>query len=149
MESRSCRSRRSTEEGCHCVGSIRRGAQSANAQDVYVVRVQLALGRAARDPSVKVVVVAADGTHFSSGHDLKDLWPDMTDFPTVGTSAHLDAPGAEGYVDREREVYLSYCKRWREIPKPTIAQVQGRVIAGGLMLIWPMDLIVCSDPASF
>jgi enoyl-CoA hydratase len=61
----------------------------------------------------------------------------------------FDALGAEGYMDREREVYLGYCKRWREIPKPTIAEVQGHVIAGGLMLMWPMDLIVCSDDALF
>lgn len=122
----------------------------ANAQDYLMLsELNAALDRAAQDPSVKVIVVAADGEHFSSGHDLKDLDPDMSEFPTVGTAAHFDAPGAEGYMDREREVYLGYCKRWRQIPKPTIAQVQGKVIAGGLMLVWPMDLIVCSDDASF
>ena len=36
-----------------------------------------------------------------------------------------------------------------KLPKPTIAQVQGRVIAGGLMLIWPLDLIVASENATF
>jgi enoyl-CoA hydratase len=124
--------------------------EAANAQDYLMLsELNAALDEAARNPSIKVIIVAADGNHFSSGHDLKNLWPDMSDFPTVGTSAHFDAPGAEGYMDREREVYLGYCKRWREIPKPTIAQVQGKVIAGGLMLVWPMDLIVCSDDASF
>ena len=34
-------------------------------------------------------------------------------------------------------------------PKPTIAQVQGKAIAGGLMLVWPMDLIVASEDAQF
>jgi enoyl-CoA hydratase len=124
--------------------------EKANAQDYLMLsELNSALDRAARDPSIKVIVVAADGKHFSSGHDLSDTWPDMTGFPTVGTSANFDAPGAEGWMDREREVYVGYCKRWREIPKPTIAQVQGKVIAGGLMLMWPMDLVVCSDDATF
>src|SRR5262249_8522381 len=100
--------------------------EMANAQDYLMLsELNAALDRAARDASVKVIIVAADGKHFSSGHDLSDLSPDMSDFPIVGLSAHFDAPGAEGYMDREREVYLGYCRRWREIPKPTIAQVQG------------------------
>ena len=36
-----------------------------------------------------------------------------------------------------------------ELPKPTIAQVQGKVIAGGLMLMWVCDLVVASDDAQF
>ena len=124
--------------------------EAANAQDYLMLsELNAALDRAARDPSVKVIIVAADGKHFSSGHDLRDLAPEMSRFPTVGTAANFDAAGAEGYMDREREVYLSYCRRWREIPKPTIAEVQGKVIAGGLMLVWPMDLIVCAEDASF
>jgi enoyl-CoA hydratase len=124
--------------------------EKANAQDYLMLsELNTALDDAARDPAVKVIIVAADGKHFSSGHDLGDLWPDMSTIPAVGTAANFDAPGAEGYMDREREVYLGYCRRWREIPKPTIAQVQGRVVAGGLMLMWPMDMIVCSDDATF
>jgi enoyl-CoA hydratase len=49
----------------------------------------------------------------------------------------------------EAEMYVGLCWRWRNLPKPTIAQVQGKVIAGGLMLVWPMDLVVCSEDATF
>ena len=50
---------------------------------------------------------------------------------------------------REEEIYLGFCNRWRALPKPTIAQVQGKVIAGGLMLVWPCDLVVASEDATF
>lgn len=124
--------------------------EAANAQDYLLLsELNSALDRAARDSEVRVIIVAADGKHFSSGHDLRDMNPSLDGFPVVGTAANFDAPGDEGYMDREREFYLGYCRRWREIPKPTIAQVQGKVIAGGLMLMWPMDLIVCSDDATF
>jgi enoyl-CoA hydratase len=49
----------------------------------------------------------------------------------------------------EEEVFLGLSERWRNIPKPTIAEVQGKVIAGGLMLVWPCDLIVASHDAEF
>ena len=60
-----------------------------------------------------------------------------------------ELPGAEGYMAQELEIYLGFCWRWRNLPKPTIAQVQGKVIAGGLMLVWPCDLIVASEDAQF
>jgi len=47
------------------------------------------------------------------------------------------------------EVYLGMCRRWREIPKPSIAMVHGACIAGGLMLAWVCDLIVASEDAFF
>ena len=47
------------------------------------------------------------------------------------------------------EVYLGMCRRWREVPKPAIAMVQGACIAGGLMLAWVCDLIVAADDAFF
>jgi enoyl-CoA hydratase len=124
-------------------------SEMANAQD-YLMLSELneAFDRAARDPEVRVIVLAADGKHFSSGHDLRDR-TDICHLPTVGTQAHFEAPGAEGYMAREAEMYVGLCWRWRNIPKPTIASVQGKVIAGGLMLVWPMDLVVCSEDATF
>lgn len=123
--------------------------EAANAQDYRMLsELNEAFDRAAQDDDVRVIVLAADGKHFSSGHDLRDT-PDMADFDPVGTQCHFDAPGGEGYMAREAEMYVGLCWRWRNIAKPTIASVQGKVIAGGLMLVWPMDLIVCSDDASF
>ena len=50
---------------------------------------------------------------------------------------------------REKELYQGLSERWRNLAKPTIAEVQGKCISGGLMLIWPCDLIVASDDATF
>ena len=124
-------------------------AEAANAQD-YLMLSELneALDVAARDDEIRVIVLAADGKHFSSGHDLRDE-TDIHDLPTIGVQCHFDADGAEGYMAREAEMYVNLCWRWRNIAKPTIASVQGKVIAGGLMLVWPMDLIVCADDATF
>lgn len=49
----------------------------------------------------------------------------------------------------EKELFLGLSERWRNIPKVTIAQVQGKSISGALMLMWPCDLIVAADDAQF
>ena len=107
-----------------------------------------AFDRAAHDDSVKVIILAADGPHFSSGHDLSD-GTHLRDFKPVGNWGGAALPGAEGHMAVEEEIYLGFCWRWRNLPKPTIAQVQGKTIAGGLMLAWVCDLIVASEDASF
>jgi len=111
----------------------------------------------AADDNARVIILAAAGPHFSSGHDIYETTsPDPTSLAAatkghrqVGTWSGYDRPGAEGYLAREMEIYTGFCERWRSIPKPTIAQVQGKVIAAGLMLIWPCDLIVAADDALF
>jgi enoyl-CoA hydratase len=62
---------------------------------------------------------------------------------------HANKEGGEFLYVREAEAYLGMCRRWRDIPKPTIAAVQGACIAGGLMLAWVCDLIVATDDAFF
>lgn len=108
--------------------------------------------RAVADDSVKVIVLAGSGKHFSGGHDIgtpgRDVAKSWPDRKTLWYD-HVNKPGAEYFYAREQEVYLGICRRWREIPKPTIAMVQGACIAGGLMLAWVCDLIVASEDAYF
>ncbi len=120
-----------------------------NAQDPPMLyELDAALTGAAADPDIRVVILAADGPDFSSGHDLSAPFT-MPCSPTATMEGDFDAPGVEGHFAFECEAFLGLCRRWRELPKPTIAQVHGRVIAGGLMLVWPMDLIVASQDATF
>ena len=123
--------------------------EARNAQDKRMLyEIDSALRQAALDDGVKVIVVAAQGPHFSSGHDLRDDGK-VADFEAVSLWGGSDLGAAEGHMAAEQEVYLGLCWRWRNLPKPTIVQVQGKVIAGGLMLVWPFDLVVASDDAEF
>lgn len=127
--------------------------EARNAQDTALLyALNAAFDRAARDDAIKVIILAAQGPHFSSGHDLREggsIAEQMAGHEPVGTWCGFGCAGAEGRMAREKEIYLGLSERWRNIPKPTIAQVQGKCIAGGLMLAWPCDLIVCADDAAF
>jgi enoyl-CoA hydratase len=108
--------------------------------------------RAAGDDEVKVIVLAGEGRHFSAGHDIGTPERDVDrsfDRRAGLWWDHVGQPGGESRYAREQEVYLGMCRRWRELPKPMIAQVQGACIAGGLMLAWVCDLIVAADDAFF
>jgi enoyl-CoA hydratase len=108
--------------------------------------------RAAADDAVKVVVLAGEGKHFSAGHDIGTPGRDVDSSFDRRAGLwwdHVGKEGVESRYARESEVYLGMCRRWRELPKPTVAMVQGACIAGGLMLAWCCDLIVASDDAFF
>ena len=83
--------------------------------------------KAAFDDDVKVIVLAGEGPHFSSGHDMKDRGD--FDMNPIGISGGMARPGTEGHMAFEEEVYLNMCRRWQNLPKPTIAQVQGKTVA--------------------
>ena len=104
------------------------------------------------DDEVKVIVLAGAGKHFSAGHDIgtpgRDIDQSFERKATLWWDHTTRAGGASRFA-RESEVYVGMCRRWREIPKPTLAMVQGACIAGGLMLAWSMDLVVASDDAFF
>jgi enoyl-CoA hydratase len=111
-----------------------------------------AFTQAVDDDEVKVIVLAGAGKHFSAGHDIGTPGRDVdTSFERKAVLwwDHVGKAGGDGRYAREMEVYLGMCRRWREIPKPTIAMVQGACIAGGLMLAWVCDLIVAADDAFF
>lgn len=123
---------------------------SQNAQMLYAL--DDAFFKATGDDDVKVIVLRANGKHFSAGHDIgtpgRDYHVGREDRRSMNYN-HDNKPGAEKAYVREQELYLEFCRRWRSVPKPTIAQVHKGCIAGGLMLAWVCDLIVASDDAFF
>src|SRR4051812_7772246 len=111
-----------------------------------------AFTEAVNDPEVKVIVLAGEGKHFSAGHDIGSPGRDADqsfDRRAVMWWDHTDRVGGDQRFARESEVYLGMCRRWREIPKPMIAMVQGACIAGGLMLAWSCGFIVAAEDAFF
>jgi len=122
---------------------------SRNAQNKRMTyELNAAFDDASRRSDVKVIVLQADGPHFSSGHDLRDT-ESHADFTSVSTHGGYGREGQEGHMAWEEEVYFQMCWRWRNIPKPVIAAAQGKTIAGGLMLLWIADIIVASGDAQF
>jgi enoyl-CoA hydratase len=117
----------------------------ANAQDTALIDgIDGALDQADADDEIRVVILAGNGRHFSSGHDLKalvgeaepDAWRLMRETP-------------EGKFRHEQVMYYDRCLRLYSFRKPTIAAVQGACVAAGLMLACMCDLIVAADDAVF
>lgn len=117
---------------------------AANAQDSALIDgLDAAFDRAGVDDDVRVVVLAGAGKHFSAGHDLRSLVSDTGD-PWRAMRAT-----PEGKFHHEQVMYVERCRRIRDFPKPTIAAVQGKCVAAGLMLACMCDIIVAADDASF
>jgi len=121
----------------------------ANAQSLqFLANLDAAFIRAVEDDAVGAIVLRGEGKHFSSGHQLGGFG--IPEDPRRSTWYGSEGKtGAEGRFALEQEYFLGYCKRWRELPKPTIAAVQGACIAGGLMLAWVCDIIIASEDAFF
>jgi enoyl-CoA hydratase len=119
--------------------------EARNAQHPPLLReLDAAIEQAAEDDDVRVIVLKANGKHFSAGHDISPEsskhWEEEINFQEKGLAS---------IYAWERKHYLGWSRKWRDVPKPTIAAVQGACIAGGLMLCWPCDLIIASEDAKF
>jgi enoyl-CoA hydratase/carnithine racemase len=92
-----------------------------------------ALGRAARDPAVRVVVIAGNGPAFCAGHDLRELRAD---------------PRRQAY-----ERIFAQCSELMlaitRLPKPVIAEAHGLATAAGCQLVATCDLAVAAEAARF
>lgn len=104
--------------------------------------IDAALDLAEADDSVRVVVLAAAGEHFSAGHDLKEILEGTSEWARMRATP-------EGKLRHEQVMYWDRSLRLRDFPKPTIAAVQGACAAAGLMLACMCDLIVAAEDARF
>jgi enoyl-CoA hydratase len=106
------------------------------------------------DDKVRVVILGGLGPMFSAGHDLgsadavREREPGPAQHPTYRTYGG-SRDGAEQRMLQEWHFYYDNTRRWRNLRKITIAEVQGAVYAAGLMLMWACDLIVASEDVIF
>jgi enoyl-CoA hydratase/carnithine racemase len=99
---------------------------------------QAALDRASGEKDVRVIVIAANGPAFSSGHDLKEM------------TAHREE--ADGGRAAFASLFAQCSKLMQTIvrmPAPVIAQVQGVATAAGCQLVASCDLAIASSAARF
>ena len=125
--------------------------EAANAQNKAITyALDDAFKRFAGDDDAHVAILRGAGKHFSAGHDISGDATLQAHFPPVTLWwDHVGKEYAEYVMAYEEEAYLGMARRWRELPKPTIAAVHGACIGGALALAWACDLIVASEDAFF
>lgn len=87
------------------------------------------------DATVRAIVLAGSGKHFSAGADLQ--WMQRAAAASQG----------DNLADARR--FSAMLARIAECPKPTIARVQGAALGGGVGLVAACDMAVASEAASF
>ena len=124
-----------TSEGGILTATLNR-AEKKNAIDTAMIDALLTtLEQADLDSAVRVVAVRGAGRDFCAGMDLNELL----------ASADLTVEENRRAALRFGEIFL----RMRRIPKPILAVVQGRALAGGCGLATACDLVLASESAQF
>ncbi len=121
-----------TDEGGVVTLTLNRPERRNALSGALLADLETALGAIAGDASARVVVVAARGAAFSSGHDLAEM---------VGRS---ESDYAELFGRCSRVM-----RQLRALPQPVIARVQGPAVAAGCQLVAASDLAVAAEGATF
>ncbi len=103
--------------------------------EAMIAELDAAFAQLAEDDSVRVIVLAGDGKHFSAGADLQ--W--MQRASTASQEWNLE--------DARR--FAGMLARIENCPKPTVARVQGAALGGGVGLVCACDIAIATGSASF
>ena len=87
------------------------------------------------DPSVRVIVLAGEGRHFSAGADLQ--WMQRA------------AQATQEWNLQDARRFAGMLHRIASAPKPVVARVQGAALGGGVGLACACDIAIAADNASF
>jgi enoyl-CoA hydratase/carnithine racemase len=103
-----------------------------------IAELHAALRQIHDDSGVRAVVIAANGSAFSAGHDMKEL-----------TARRADADRGRAYFAEIMTACSAMMQAIVGLPKPVIAAVQGVATAAGCQLVASCDLAVASEAATF
>lgn len=118
--------------------------EARNAQSrILIEELDDAFARAGRDNGVGTIVLEGEGEHFSAGHDLGSP-SELAD-----RKARPAQEGVRGRYERSWDLFVEATLRWRNVPKPTIAGVQGYCIFAGWMVASACDVVIAADNAMF
>jgi len=121
-----------TEQGV-CRLTLNRGERYNPLSRAMIGALQGELSRIAAEPSIRCVVLAAEGKGFCAGHDLKEL------------RAHADLAWQQEHFAACSALMLLLTT----LPQPVIARVHGIATAAGCQLVSMCDLAVAADSARF
>ena len=93
---------------------------------------------ASSDQSIRVIVLAANGNVFSSGHDLKEI-----------TAARESEDSGEIFYKNLFDSCSSLMQLIVNTPQPVIAEVDGIATAAGCQLVASCDLAIASNESKF
>ena len=96
------------------------------------------LDRAAENPEVRVVILAAAGKLFSAGHDLKEM-----------TAHRADDDRGRAFFEKTMRLCADLMLKITHLPKPVIAEIDGLATAAGCQLVASCDLAICTDTSTF
>ncbi len=106
--------------------------------ETLLIALSEALREIAVDSSIRAVVLAANGSAFCAGHDLKEL-----------TGRRGDADGGRGFFRHIMTTCSAMMQQILNLPQPVIAAVHGVASAAGCQLVASCDLAIASPAARF
>ena len=106
--------------------------------DQMMVQLKEKIFKASTDNSIKVIIIAAVGDVFCSGHNLKEL-----------TDARTNEDDGESYFLDLFNLCSSLMQMIISCSKPVIAEINGIATAAGCQLVASCDLAIASDSSKF
>jgi enoyl-CoA hydratase/carnithine racemase len=124
--------------GSIAVLTLNRPAARNSLSEAMIAELHAALRDIHDDAKVRAVVIAANGSAYCAGHDMKEL-----------TARRADADRGRAYFAQMMNACGAMMQAIVQLPKPVIAAVQGVATAAGCQLVASCDLAVASDTATF
>jgi enoyl-CoA hydratase/carnithine racemase len=124
--------------GSIAVLTLNRPAARNSLSEAMIAELHTELDELADDAQVRAVVIAANGTAFCAGHDMKEL-----------TARRADQDRGRAYFAELMNACSAMMQAVVQLPKPVVAAVQGVATAAGCQLVASCDLAVASEAATF